>query len=95
MSEQVLNRQQRRIKERIENEAKETHVRLCQKFFAFFIDNDPNGKEVLEMKKELSAKWKVFCFSRSLNKEALSLVDDYCDNVISQFNKNKNVEAQS
>lgn len=94
MNEQ-LTRQQRRIKERIENEAKNVHLNLCQKFLAFFLDNNPNGPEILEMKKELSAKWKVFCFSRNLNKDAVKLVDDYCDNVIMQYNKNRDGDSKA
>lgn len=89
----ATSRRQKRLHQRIEDEAKEMHARLIKIFFDFFIEHDPNSDEVKAKAKDLSTKWKSFCHNRQLIKEAHSLVQDNCDAIIKQYNDQKNADT--
>lgn len=80
-----LTRRQRREMERGNAAAQETYFKLCQIFHNFFMENDPNGIKVKEKQKELSAKWKMYCWNNRLKEEAMTAMDDYCDGVFKKY----------
>lgn len=88
--EPKLNRQQKRMVERANNEANAMHKRLVNQFAEFFIDNDPDSDEVDAKQKEVNAKWRVFCKNRNLLPEVFGLVDLSCNKFREQFNSELN-----
>ena len=83
------NRQQRRIMERVQQEAQETHAKLAKQFFEAFMEFDPDGEELKELEKELIAKWKMYCGSRNLTKEAREMMTAYCTAIRTNYQKEK------
>lgn len=85
-SEKPMTREQRRLFERIENEANKAHQRLTSKFVDFMIESDDLTEEVIQEKAaQISAQWKMFCKSRRLKDTVLNIVHDYCQNVINEY----------
>lgn len=80
-----LTRQQRRYKERVEQEAMIQLNSFVSKFYEFFMENDPESPEVEAKKKELSAKWKMYCHHKGLSQKALGLCDESCQTVINKY----------
>lgn len=92
--EKPLSREQRRAKERVETEARQVHERMCEKFTDFMIEcEDPDGPEVAEKAKSMSAQWKMFCKSRGLKENCYNFMEKYCETVIAEFKRLK--EEQS
>lgn len=83
--ERTLTREQRRFKERIEKEAMARLNALVEKFYEFFMENDPESEAVAAKKKELSAKWKMYVHDRRLNKDAAELFDGAAQKVINKY----------
>lgn len=88
-----LTREQRRIAERVQEEAKQASFRLCEKFFEYFLDNDPEGPELSAKTKELSTKWKMYCKQNHLNEEAYDLVDKYAAAILEEYHRTKNEDG--
>jgi chemotaxis regulatin CheY-phosphate phosphatase CheZ len=81
-----LSRQQRRFIERIQEEARILHNQLCEKFIDFLVSSDnPEGEEVKEKAKQLSAQWKVFCHRKGMKEEAFGLIEKHCQHVIQEY----------
>lgn len=91
MKTETLTREQRRIKERVNKEVSTTLARLTLKFYEFFMDNDPSGKELLDKQKELSTKWKMYCHRMNLIDEALPLFDKNADKILDDYKKQSEV----
>ena len=85
--EQIISRQERRLRERIEQEAKDTYALLTNKFFEYFMTNSPDSDEVTKLEREVIAKWKMYCKMKDLTKETLPLVERYCAAVREQCKK--------
>lgn len=93
--EKPISRQQRRLIERKEQEAKNTHELLCQSFLDFFIEHEqPESEEVVNKWKSISAKWKVYCTAKNLNKPAYNLIDTFCQGLINKY-KEENTTVKS
>lgn len=88
--EPKLNRQQKRMVERANEEANAMHKRLVNQFAEFFMDNDPESDDVIQKQKEVNAKWRVYCKTRGLTPEVLGLVDAACNQFREQFNNELN-----
>lgn len=88
--EQKLNRQQRRIVERANDEANRMHARLVNQFAEFFIDNDPSSDAVIDKQADINAKWRMYCKNRNLLPEVFSLVDQSCNKFREQYLSERN-----
>lgn len=88
------SREQRRLREGINEDANKTFVALAEKFRIFFMDNDPDGEEVKTKAKEVDAKWRVYCKNRGLIPEAYPQVSDFCKELIQEY-KNEYDNAPS
>jgi len=90
--EPKLTREQRRAIDRINKEANEQHKRLVNQFYEFFMDADvaSDAYDIQEKKREVSAKWKMYCKNRSLSAEVLPMVEKTCDEILKQFDEIKN-----
>lgn len=75
METKPLNRNQRRIKERIENEA--------------HLTESPEGDEVKEKIKQMSAQWKNYCHNRNLLPNSYDALKKYMEGVLNQYQKQK------
>lgn len=85
MGEKQLTREQRRYKERIEKEAMLQLNTFVSKFYEFFMDNEPESPLIAEKRKELSAKWKMYCHNKGLSQAAFSLCDNNCQKIVDQY----------
>lgn len=80
-----LTREQRRYKERVERDAMVQLNSFVSKFYEFFMDNDPESPEIEAKRKELSAKWKMYCHHKNLSAKALPLCDNNCQSIIDKY----------
>lgn len=80
-----LTREQLRYKERVEKAAMFQLNHFASKFYEFFMENDPESEEVAKKRKELSAKWKMYCHQKGLSKGALELLDSNCQRIIDEY----------
>lgn len=88
--EKHLSRHQRRFQERITAEAKQTHELLAEKFLLFFSQADnPEGEEVIERMKQVSAQWRLYCSRRQLNVKAFMAMDEFMDGILKQYQESK------
>ncbi len=83
-----LTREQIRYKERIEADARMQLSTFVSRFYEFFMDNDPAGGEIILKRKELSAKWKMYCHQKNLSKSALVLFDDNAQRILDEYKEN-------
>lgn len=87
MNTKTLTREQRRIQDRVNKEVSTTLAKLTMKFYDFFMDNDPNGKEVSDKQKEMSTKWKMYCHRMNLIDEAIPLFDKNSAKILEDYKK--------
>lgn len=92
-AEPKLTREQRRMVDRANEEAGRMHKRLVDQFYEFFLDNTITPALIDSKKKEVAAKWRVYCKQRGLTAEALGLVEKTCDEILEQFNNELNETA--
>ncbi len=85
--EKPLTREQRRFKDRVESEATLQLNTFISRFYEFFMDNDPESEEVTKKRKELSAKWKMYCGRKNFKAEAFPLFDTAAQKIVDQFNE--------
>jgi len=85
-----LNREQKRFLERIELEAKQTFQLLADKFLNLFMDSDdPDGEDLTERGRQISAQWRTYVKKRKLDDKALPAIEKYISNVNSQYVQSK------
>ncbi len=84
--EPPLTRQQIRFKERMESEAASQLNAFISRYYEFFMDNAPESEEVTKKRKELSAKWKMYCKRKNFMPSALPLFDTAAQKIVDQFN---------
>lgn len=77
----------RRMIDRINRKAAETFQVLTENYYACFLDMDPNGFDVKEKQKELSAKWRMYCKRGGLISEAYPKFDEYCESINKQYHQ--------
>jgi hypothetical protein len=81
-----LSRQQQRLIDRVEHEAKTYHEILADKFFQFFaLSDNPEGEEVQAKIRQLNAQWVVFCNKKRLKPEVKTFIKTFCDNLIQEY----------
>lgn len=73
--------------ERVQREANEVFNTLAKQFYDEFIGGDPEGYDVANMKKQVCAKWKMFCKREKLKEEALPLMQEFCENLEKEYKK--------
>lgn len=79
------SREVRRMRERINEDANKTFVTLADKYRQFFMENNANGEDVQEFKKQVCAKWRVYCKNRGLTPEAYAQLDTFCADLMNQY----------
>lgn len=85
MPEEKLTREQRRMRDRVNEDANKTFILLAEKFRECFMENDPESEEVTAKQKEVNAKWRVYCKNRNLIPDAYNQVFEYCSNLRIQY----------
>lgn len=85
LPEKPMSRQQRRYQERVKEDAVNTLNRLVAKFYEVFMENDPEAPEVAAKKKEVVAKWKMYCNQKQLLPAALTLCEENCNAIIKKY----------
>jgi hypothetical protein len=79
-------REQRRMRERINNEAQEIIQTLQSRFSDFFLTcENPEGPEVVEKMKVISAQWRAHCKRRNLIPAAYPVLDQYMEDQVKQY----------
>lgn len=84
-----LTREQRRARERLNQEVNDLIARLVNQWYEFFLDNDPECEEVKDKRKEVSAKWRMYCQRRGLKPEIHPLIDESIGKLIDEYTKTK------
>lgn len=79
------SREVRRMRERINEDANKTFVALAEKYRTCFMENDPNSEEVNNMRRQVCAKWRVYCKNRNLIPEAYTQVDTFCAELMADY----------
>lgn len=86
MEDKKLTREQRRIQERISNEAQQAYSKLAKSYFDFFIDNDPDSEPVKLKAKEVIHKWRMYCKHRNLIPKVYDQMLMYVNQVEKDYN---------
>jgi hypothetical protein len=95
-NERKIQQKQNEFQQRVALEARRTHETLARKFFQFFMDSDnPEGPEVEEKMKQLNAQWKLYCHRSQLVPEAHNLLQKYMDEVVNDYQKEKNPPVET
>jgi len=88
--EKPLTREQRRIKDRIELEAKQTFDLLSERYLNFFItSDDPEGNETVQKLHQISAQWKTYCTKKQLIPEAKTMIENFAASVLKDYQDSK------
>jgi uncharacterized protein (DUF849 family) len=86
-------REQRRYRERINQEAADVMKTLKDRFTDFFVTcENPEGEEVQEKIKQISAQWRTHCKRRNLIPAAYPVMDEYMDSVLKEYVDQKNLK---
>jgi hypothetical protein len=89
MSETIKqNRHQRRVMERINQEASEIHNQLCDKFMSAIIASSNPDSEAIILLADLGARWKMYCSRRNLIPSAFGLVEQSCQKMLQEYKNN-------
>src|SRR5688500_10464207 len=92
--EKKYTRAQLRAGERLKEQADLLHRQLCGRFVHFFMNSDePEGNEVLNKAKELSAKWKMFCHREHIKPEFHNSIADFCKKYLEDYKATKDNET--
>lgn len=83
--EKPITRAQRRYQERVQQDAMKVLNSLIQRFYEFFMDNDPESPEVETKKKECIAKWKMYCHTKKLLSQALPLCEENIQKLVDKY----------
>lgn len=93
--EKKLTRAQRRYKERVVNEARQTYDRLTNRFTEFFLNHDdPEGPEVAEKMDQIIAQWKVQCDRLKLTPDARPMMEQALQGVVNRYLEAKKERQQ-
>lgn len=92
--EKPMNREQRRYMDRVNREAQGKLQMLVNRWYEFFMENDPEGDEVKDLQKEVSAKWKMYCAHRNIKPEFFTKVDEQCNGLRAQYLQIKNTQDE-
>ena len=88
--EKQLTRDQKRFLERIELEAKQTFQLMADKYLNLFMDSDdPEGEELTERGRQISAQWRTYVKKRKLDDKALPAIEKYISDVKSEYVQSK------
>lgn len=92
---QRLNRNQEKLKQRIEAEATTQLNRLQNRFMEFVINCENPEIECEEKKKVMNAQWKMYCNSKRFSEKARVLFEDWATKVIEQYKIESNGTEQT
>lgn len=85
-----LTREQKRILERIESEAKSIFQSLADRFLSEFIaSTNPDGEEIKERGKQIDAQWQTYVKRRKLDPKGLTAIRQYINDVLKEYQESK------
>ena len=88
--ETAQSRAQKRWIERTNQEAQATINSLMTQFLAYFMESqDPEGEAVQNKRKDISAKWRLYCKHKQLGPQVFPMADKYMDQVLADYLKEK------
>ena len=88
--ETAQSRAQKRWIERTNQEAQATINSLMTQFLAYFMESpDPEGEAVQNKRKDISAKWRLYCKHKQLGPQVFTMADKYMDQVLADYLKEK------
>lgn len=95
MSKIPTSRSEKRLREKVNAEAIEILKTMEDRFLSFFATvENPEGEEVPEKVKQISAQWRTYCKRRNLKPEAYTVLDDYMNSTIKEYHKAKGTPAE-
>lgn len=90
-----LNREQKRILERVEREAKDTCQKLCERFLAYFMTSeDPESEATQKYMAILNGQWLTYCKQKKLNEGSRTILSNYMQSVITEYKATQNDKLQ-
>lgn len=94
-AEKEAKARQEKFLNELNRKATQVHTMLCNKFFDFFLMNsDPDGPQVQNQIKIVSAQWKVFCKRNNLTTDALDRVEKYCMFIVDQYRNERDGKTE-
>lgn len=88
MSKQAKNaeKQAKDYQDKVRNQATKVLSQLVGQFYEAFNANDPDSEEVAVIRKQVIAKWKVYCMRMNLLEHSLTLCEDNIKSIESKYN---------
>ncbi len=80
-----LNKKQKAYQEQTQKAAMFTLNKLVAQFYEVFMDNDPADEAVATKRKQVIAKWKMYCLQQKLNDKALPMCDQAIQSVVDKY----------
>lgn len=69
----------------LQRDATRTLTQLVTQFYEVFMANDPEAEEVAVKRKQVSAKWKMYCMRMKLTEKSLTLCDENCQSIVDKY----------
>lgn len=82
---------QDKYQKQVKRQAMQTLNKLVSQFYEVFMDNDPEHELVAQKRKQIVAKWKMYCHQKNLVLEvALPMADEACKSIVDKYNQQLN-----
>jgi hypothetical protein len=67
--------------------------KLVSQFYEVFMENDPEDQIVTNKRKQIVAKWKMYCHQKKLVLEvAIPMADEACKSIVDKYNEHMKEE---
>lgn len=80
-----LDKKVKAHQEQIQKAAMFTLNKLVAQFYEVFMENDPADESVSTKRKQVVAKWKMYCLQHGLNEIALPMCDQAIQSVVDKY----------
>lgn len=88
--EKIAQENQIELQKKINGQAARMQKMLCDRFFDYFLASpDPEGDDVQNKIKVVSAQWKMYCKRMNFRPESFDLVKGYCEFILNEYRKEK------
>jgi len=84
----AINKKVKNFQEQTQKAAMSMLNKLVSQFYDVFMENDPDSEAVSTIRKQVIAKWKMYCIQKNLVKEvALPMCEEAIKSIVDKYNE--------
>jgi len=83
----AINKKVKTFQEQTQKAAMFTLNKLVAQFYDTFMDNDPDSPEVSVKRKQVIAKWKMYCHTKNLVDIAYPMCEEAIKSIVDKYNE--------